>query len=773
MSVIQSWLMQDNAASTVAVAAVGTNGTYIRNSNLTHSTSGPGSVLTASFLGNGTSDCLNLPTVSFADTVPFSFGIYAKSPNAIGIFAGVTGSIGNRFLKVTSTSLALLNSGATGVTFTVSAIDTNWHHYLITRDSSDNCRLYIDGIQAGSTQTFSGTWAPAIIGKQNVVYSDCNLAGAKFWDTDEHTNAVAIYGEKDATAPTITSGTTFSLELNHTAVGTISATGSSPITYSIDVANDNALFTINSSTGVLAFNTAQAAAAYHITVRAANSAGAATAGLTITVNAPTVSCTDLTADRVYQRTKGTTAKTISLAGTYTGDDPASISIQLINANSNANIGSPIALGSATISGGNWGGSASIPQGGWYNFKAISLSSVPATIATSSQTSNKWGVGILIATLGQSNMSNMYDVSSSPPTMNATTREYNGTWGNIVGNGAIRLADAIQTVLGLPVGLLRYAVSGSGVEYNDSFGIWDSLTAGQPYPVFASGLTAAGGDCEFILWHQGEADTKGATSRTDYKAGLDNIYSRIRTATGRSTSQLKFGCAITGSFSVSPSTDDSVNDIRHAQLEWIAATSGVFFAGSSVDMIRPGGDLAHWTAPYYERMGRRYAQAVLNQLSLVSYGADGLVVASASRLNTSVDVYLNITQNGGSALKELDGSTDGGSLTGFQISDDDFATTLTISTTAFSSEKVKLTLSTIPTNPVKVRYQYGQSPNITNPTFDNTSPSSDSLGLPIQPFENLTVDVTTISDPIPPTHSPIIEQDDPAAFIYNLQREQLI
>lgn len=444
--------------------------------------------------------------------------------------------------------------------------------------------------------------------------------------------------------------------------------------------------------------------------------------------ADAIACTDLTSGRIYQRAAGTSAKTITFSGTYTGTAPTTVEVRIVNQSGGATIQDYTALSGASIAGGAWSGSLSVPQGDssvWYNFLARGKDGGGNVLATSSQTSNKWGVGIIVALLGQSNMRNMTTVSSSPPASDDLTRQYTSSWAVVAGNGSIRFANLLQDGADVPIAVLPFAVGGTTIDE------WNT-DAGGIYSDFTDALTAVGGDCEFVLWHQGESDAIDGTSKADYKTGLDTLYASLRTATGRNTTTLKFGCALLGNISDGTATDATTDAIRQGQLEWIAVTTGAFFAGSSVDMVRT--DAYHWTAPYYERMGRRYAQATLKQLGEVATGAEGPTIASASRVSGQRELRVAITQSAGTDLKELDGTTDGGSLTGFQVSDDDFSTTLTVSTTHFVHNAVILELSAAPddADTIKVRYQYGENPTITNPVYDNTTPQSDSIGLPLQP-----------------------------------------
>ena len=82
-------------------------------------------------------------------------------------------------------------------------------------------------------------------------------------------------GHQAETPPTITSNgggptATINVTAPATAVTTVTASGTSPITFSITGGADQALFSINPSSGVLVFKAASTAGNRHVTVTATN-----------------------------------------------------------------------------------------------------------------------------------------------------------------------------------------------------------------------------------------------------------------------------------------------------------------------------------------------------------------------------------------------------------------------------------------------------------------------------------------------------------------------
>jgi PKD repeat protein len=88
--------------------------------------------------------------------------------------------------------------------------------------------------------------------------------------------------------PTITSdggGSTASVDVTAPAkpVTTVTATGTGHITFSKAGGADAALFSLNASTGVLAFISNSVAGTYHVTVRASNAFGHDDQAITVNV----------------------------------------------------------------------------------------------------------------------------------------------------------------------------------------------------------------------------------------------------------------------------------------------------------------------------------------------------------------------------------------------------------------------------------------------------------------------------------------------------------
>ncbi len=418
-----------------------------------------------------------------------------------------------------------------------------------------------------------------------------------------------------------------------------------------------------------------------------------------------IAFTDFADRQVIQRAAGATSRTVTLSGGYTGS-PGAIEYRLVEDGTDTPVaGHDWQTLDGAPGGGSFSGDVSVPQGGWYNIDLrFAGGGAPLFAGT-----NRWGVGMNVFMLGQSNMSNMKDVSSSPPAADALVAMMaSGTWAAPAGNGVIALGNALASALSIPVGLIEYGVSGSAISDWDPGSYWTAALAG---------LEAAGGDCELVLWHQGESDAIAGTSKPSYKASLAAVYGQCLAATGRTAAQLPFLVGLLGIVTSPPyssETDATWQAIQDAHLEFCAETATAYVAGNFVDLAH-GGQL-HYTAAGYEAVAARYAQSILKLLGLVSSSGAGPRIAAASISGATVSVHL--AHEGGSDFTPASG------ITGFDVLDDGVPATI-VSAERQDGNTIVLALAAIPTGALTLRYQYGEAPDITGLVADNSA-----LALPL-------------------------------------------
>ena len=438
----------------------------------------------------------------------------------------------------------------------------------------------------------------------------------------------------------------------------------------------------------------------------------------------TITGGELVSDRIYQRV-GTT-KAISLAGTYSGGTPTQLQARPVVATTLAAV-SGYGWQNLTASGGTFSGTVTVPQGGWYLWQ-VQDTGTGATWTSS----NRFGVGILIAMLGRSNMALSLQQNTTtalsvplPPGERWTTVGYNDTshspiYRRYAGNGwqplhandtgaptttqesqgsgrgdAPRLlATALQSTLpGIPVGLLEYPVSGTPMAYwlpDGSGGIWNQFVSttrnsgnNQAYGI---GGPEVQNDHEMALWLHGEDE--GNLSTATYFTGLNAVWNALLTLTGRTTANYKFGMTIVGP---DQTTGNDMAGIRQGQLNFVStnASNGVFLAANFADADLAG-DAVHPPAPERIRLFRRYANAIAYQFGAASFGSEGPKISGATVNRSTGVIQVSVTHSGGTALRTADGGTTGTSIGGFRVFVN--GTAATITSTALASGGVTLNIS---------------------------------------------------------------------------------
>lgn len=170
--------------------------------------------------------------------------------------------------------------------------------------------------------------------------------------------------------------------------------------------------------------------------------------------------------------------------------------------------------------------------------------------------------------------------------------------------------------------------------------------------------------------------------------------------------------------LSPST---IHEFRHGMHDWTqrkneAGDFRVFSMGYFND-LQPKWENAvpfnsHLNPPNNKRYAARMAQSLAYHLGKVSVDAIGPRIDGAARSGNVITVY--VRHNGGSAIHVL---RDGARPSGFEVSADNFSTTLAISNIEIvSPTTIRITLQDDPGGPVRVRYQWGYVGNYPAGTY---------------------------------------------------------
>jgi hypothetical protein len=457
--------------------------------------------------------------------------------------------------------------------------------------------------------------------------------------------------------------------------------------------------------------------------------------------------------RVFQRVG--TSKAITISGTYAGS-PAALEWRVVDHTT----GSPMSTWATLVSsptGGTFSASATVPQGGWYKMQ-VRCSTNKNVIGSSS---NKLGVGVVIAMVGQSNMENRRGTGSKRPLGDKRAVYFRDTlvWdriGNINDSGPVNTesgdagygsptinadsngdgftyyANLISQGLNLPVCLFEFANSGASIT------TWISGQSHWTNFVTRSGL--AGGDFELALWHQGESDAH-TMSKATYKSNLATLHTQFKTLTGRTNSNFKLAIIGLGIGSYASSTEGEFGKIRTAHLEYTQENAGCYYSTSAHDTYT--GDGVHLGADSFNKISRRDAKSALYYIGNIGAPASGPKATSATRSDAVITV--NLAHTGGSTLTDGTGGS-GTALTGFEVFDNGVAATIS-SAIIGSSNTLTITLASVPTGPVTIQYAMMNNPHSANATtaptlstivYDNALYYNSTIGCPLQPFAAMSV-----------------------------------
>ena len=144
------------------------------------------------------------------------------------------------------------------------------------------------------------------------------------------------------------------------------------------------------------------------------------------------------------------------------------------------------------------------------------------------TSDALAVGVIVWTLGQSNMKGWFQEPAIPAQGAEHAYAFDsGNWAPVAGDGASAFAAGLSASLGgVPIAFVDGSVNGSALyAANDGgLGYWENKPASL-YTGALAELQTAGGKAELVLWNQGEADAAAVTAST-YAAGVEALFQRV-------------------------------------------------------------------------------------------------------------------------------------------------------------------------------------------------------------------------------------------------------
>ncbi len=571
-----------------------------------------------------------------------------------------------------------------------------------------------------------------------------------FTTTDPPTNPPGAFNKSNPTSGTTNQSTNPTLSWG-------TSSGATSYEYCFDTTNDNACstWTNNGTATTKALNGLSNNTTYYWHVRAVNADGTTYSNgstnafwsFTTWPNPPTIAVNDFANYRVFQRDIGGTSKSVPISGTYSNMDWNRVEARVLQHGTNAVLVDWTTI-DTTPGGGTFSGNLIVPQGGWYNIETRALDAAGSVIASSRGT-NKWGVGMIILSIGQSNMVGHGEQPFTTVTSDLAVNYSNaGKWeyladpydddspsgavdnDNFTAGGSMipALANSLLETFNFPIAFVPSAKDGSNLYsqwvYRNPSNHFDTST------LYGQSITKAQsvGGVEFIIMHQGEADTNAHRTEAQYESNFATLVSNYRQDL-YATIPI-FICQL-GTISIEggdPRTDADVVAVRNAQHDLDNGVN-IFMAATAMD--QPRMDDVHYTTLGLNAIGGRMAQTIKYYLGAASYYRGPAIVSAALAGNLST-MDVQIAHRNGNDITPTSG------ITGFSVLSNGSLVSIT-SAQRTGVDRIRLTLaSAIPQGAtVKLRYLWGSAPDVTALVKDNSS-----LALPL---ENTTTDITVTNN----------------------------
>jgi hypothetical protein len=300
---------------------------------------------------------------------------------------------------------------------------------------------------------------------------------------------------------------------------------------------------------------------------------------------------------------------------------------------------------------------------------------------------------------------------------------NGQWVATegLGNGAVAFGNRLAEQLGVPVGLLDYAVNGSGLRREADWGkgYWAHRSENGIYNQFIQGVTAAGGAVEYVVWMQGEADAaRKRITENQYGNTLKSfILQQVRKDVVNGSSQSNLPFLIVGMVKRPIGQDKAHQAIRNALVSATQNIPDCYLAATTLDLKNHGRQ--HLAPEAYTELGLRVAQTVLYLLGKAQFHRGPTAKRVVLTSETSLDIELQ--HHGGNDIAPLFG------ITGFEVLQGN--TSIPIAQVQRQDPStIRIFLNKAADRPLTVRYLYGAMPDITGAVRDNST-----LRLPLEPF----------------------------------------
>lgn len=431
---------------------------------------------------------------------------------------------------------------------------------------------------------------------------------------------------------------------------------------------------------------------------------------------PVLTLTDIEQGRIFQR-QGKDAD-IVVTGTYTGQ-PGPVEARVVDAGTEAGVVPWTVVDGSPENGLYTGILRQVPQGAWYRLQVRS----GITPLVVNKGSNRWGVGMLVACIGQSNMREWFYTGSDHRPSPLLMLHRDGEWtvpGNS-GNGALALGNRLTEVLRIPVGLLDYSVNGSGLTAKAEWGkgFWLDTGPGGIYRRTIDGINTTGGSVEVVVWMQGEADAaRGTVSREEYRTALARLVNhQLRSDIKNGSSRPRLPFLIIPLVKRPSGRDTSCQWIREAQMDALKTIEESYLGALSIDLENRGRQ--HLAPSSYTTLGIRTSQTIFYLLGKQPYHR-GPAITTVTRASDRI-IDISIGHRGGTDFSPWS------EISGFEVFSDRQPLAIA-SVSRKDGHTIRIVLEDEAPTDVNVRYLYGARPDTSNPVRDDTD-----LRLPLEPF----------------------------------------
>lgn len=326
---------------------------------------------------------------------------------------------------------------------------------------------------------------------------------------------------------------------------------------------------------------------------------------------------------------------------------------------------------------------------------------PTTIASAGLTISPWGrIFAAYATNGGAFPAVPdFGETNYPPTSWDLPSD-SGTWD---GTGTVELFNRIIALLGVPVGLVGYAVGGTGID------TWLPGYAGTGtahYEKLIEIIASSGTAPDTFLWFQGHYESKNGNTGANYALQL----AQLRTELGNDIPSLATArwvmASIPGIGAYSGSVA-AINDIRAGAIGYAAANAATTQHVDALDATQDA-DLVHAAQDGNIAFARQVYRGFAKVHGFLSHGARGPEITGATRAyGTSVFKITCTNPNGGTAWNQV-----GSALNQFTIYPQGTTTgALTLSAIDLTHfPDIWITTSTAITEPAGYDIHYRRSPD---------------------------------------------------------------